>query len=350
MTLDKLKSYNQVNKAYKHNYRELKDELHVNSELSYLNKEYIDNPSGEPYSKRIQNIIKQAKKNNTMSKVRKNAVYAYEVVLTFSREAEGSFDVYQWADKNIEWLKKTFNVGGNNNVISAMLHLDESGAPHIHAIVVPMDERGRLCASRFTPNPASLIKLQTDYAKEMECFKLERGEKRKSSKYTDLQDYFYKEFDEALAKELPLIRQQETIEEYRKRADEEYKRANVERMKAELELNNQREKFLTQISLLHKQLEEEKSNSKKTKEKLKALYGKMIDYIIENENVSDEKDAMELIKKDLQEYSTLKKAIDNYPDEKVRKKLQKTIKKVLDWYKVEQSEKKMDIDRYFGND
>lgn len=47
-------------------------------------------------------------------------------------QSAGKLDDWCW--DNIEWLQDTF---GKDNVISAVLHLDEK-TPHIHATVVPI--------------------------------------------------------------------------------------------------------------------------------------------------------------------------------------------------------------------
>lgn len=47
-------------------------------------------------------------------------------------QAAGKLD--EWCKDNIEWLQDTF---GKDNIVSAVLHLDEK-TPHIHATVVPI--------------------------------------------------------------------------------------------------------------------------------------------------------------------------------------------------------------------
>lgn len=47
-------------------------------------------------------------------------------------EAEGKLD--QWCADNLNWLRKTY---GEKNIVSAVLHLDET-TPHIHATMIPI--------------------------------------------------------------------------------------------------------------------------------------------------------------------------------------------------------------------
>src|SRR6266568_7337534 len=81
--------------------------------------------------------------------VRKNAVLAVECLLTASPEYfDGTSTLEKaqrrdaWRDTSMTWLGETF---GAANVTSAVLHRDET-SPHIQALVVPIDAKGRLNA------------------------------------------------------------------------------------------------------------------------------------------------------------------------------------------------------------
>ena len=130
----------------------------------------------------------------------KNQVKVIRVMLTGSHddmkriEAEGKLD--QWCADNLAWLNKTF---GEDNIVSAVLHLDES-TPHIHAAVVPIvtGERRKVKEKRIPDKPGkkkyrkkspdtvrlcnddvmSRIKLkeyQDTYAEAMARYGLQRG-------------------------------------------------------------------------------------------------------------------------------------------------------------------------------
>lgn len=110
-------------------------------------------------------------------KVRKNAVYAVEIVLTFSPGAVPQEQLKNWTGASINWIGAEF--GGRENIIDARLHLDEA-TPHIHAFVVPIDEKGRLNARHFVGGTSSRFsELQTSYAKAVEQFGLDRGISKK---------------------------------------------------------------------------------------------------------------------------------------------------------------------------
>ena len=45
----------------------------------------------------------------------------------------------EWCQDNLDWLRKTY---GTDNVVSAVLHMDEE-TPHIHATIVPIVQTER---------------------------------------------------------------------------------------------------------------------------------------------------------------------------------------------------------------
>lgn len=105
-------------------------------------------------------------------KPRKNAVMALEVVLTFSPGAVPEEKLKDWAQDNADWLRKTF---GENNIIDCQCHRDEKNF-HLHAILIPIDEKGRLNARAFVGGTRQkMSELQTDYANAMEKYGLKRG-------------------------------------------------------------------------------------------------------------------------------------------------------------------------------
>jgi hypothetical protein len=109
----------------------------------------------------------------TGGKHRKDAVLAYEFIMTAKADWFANLSkkqVNQWANQSLKWLRQTF---GADNVVSATIHHDEA-APHIHAYVVPEIE-GRLCAKAYTGTRKQCSQLQTDYAKAVKRFGLERG-------------------------------------------------------------------------------------------------------------------------------------------------------------------------------
>lgn len=111
--------------------------------------------------------------------VRKNAVVTIEVLLGASPEwwktgtpAEQDRRRDAWRDLSMAWLHETF---GEANVVASVMHRDES-SPHISALVVPIDGRGRLNARGFIGGPRTrMVDLQTSYAQKVAVLGLERG-------------------------------------------------------------------------------------------------------------------------------------------------------------------------------
>lgn len=99
-------------------------------------------------------------------KVRRNAVLAYSIYLTCSQEAE--VDLQGWVAANLAWLHNAFDRApdGVSNILEVIYHT--ALAPHLHALVIPIDPRGHLCASFFTNGSIAMAQLQASYARQMQ--------------------------------------------------------------------------------------------------------------------------------------------------------------------------------------
>ena len=134
----------------------------------------------------IQNRIRVAEekrqaKGLKVSKQRPDAVQALEVVLTASPQyfrpgRPKAYGVYEpdrlaaWRKAVEEWLRETYG----NRLIDARLHLDEA-TPHIHAVVVPLTDDGRLSAREVFNGRKAHRELQTSYAAAIAHLGIERG-------------------------------------------------------------------------------------------------------------------------------------------------------------------------------
>lgn len=121
-----------------------------------------------------QSLLDRWRQRIGTQKIRRNAVLAYEIVLSFSPEALYGINFPQWVNDNACWLSETF--GGESNVLTLEIHLDET-TPHIHAVVVPLDARGKLNSKHYTGTRSQLSQLQDSYATAMGFHGLERGVK-----------------------------------------------------------------------------------------------------------------------------------------------------------------------------
>lgn len=194
MDIKKIKSLNVMAAKYKHNYREITVPNAV-PELSGMNRELVPliGKDGNPvdYNEAFKQKMESLEYYKD-HKLRSNSVLAYEIVTTFSHEDAGKVDVEKWQEDNVKWLKDTFNLTPENGncVLSVMYHGDEYGNVHCHSLVVPVNEEGRICASRFTDGAAALRRLQDSYAKAMQEHGLKRGIERSSAKHQDIKKFY----------------------------------------------------------------------------------------------------------------------------------------------------------------
>lgn len=155
--------------------------------------EYKNNPQKVVLIKN-ESILQHDKKTYTQyfneltegQRIRKNAVKGIEIITTFSPEATKNIDVKEFSLKCFEFINKKFN----GYIYNCVVHTHES-TPHLHFIVCPIDDKGKLNASYYTGNKQKLRELQDEFAKAVECFGLERGQDKELSKarHKSLKEY-----------------------------------------------------------------------------------------------------------------------------------------------------------------
>lgn len=243
MHASKIKSFSSLHGVYNHNYRKI-EVSNADPGLSKFNDELIKLPADEnglqkEFTTVFHDRIKELDYYKTHN-IRKNAVLAMEVLTTFSRDE--FIDIEEWKKANVEWLNKTFNKAsdGKNNVISCVYHADEPGNVHCHAIVIPIDQKGKLNASAYIGDRDSLVELQNSYAEDMEEFGLERGLRGSKAKHKDIKK-FYADLNHCI-ETVPNPNLDETAMEYQKRVLENLKemRASFYREQEEYKRNELR--------------------------------------------------------------------------------------------------------------
>ena len=133
---------------------------------------------------------------------RKNAVLAVEHLLTASPEyfklnkikpegkkhnLQGDVKGYDAFKTNaIEWLNERY---GKENVVNVTIHLDET-TPHIHAIVVPIDSKGKLNARSFFGGRDKMREMQDNYAAKMKPLGLIRGIEGSKAQHTSIKEFY----------------------------------------------------------------------------------------------------------------------------------------------------------------
>lgn len=131
------------------------------------------------------------------ARIRKNGVLACEVLMSASPEffrprggEAGTWDearLQAWTPVTLDWLKQEW---GEKNVVSAVLHLDET-TPHIQAVVVPIDpDSGKMNASRWLDGRKALSEMQDRYGESMQAIGLERGVRGSVALHTDIRAWY----------------------------------------------------------------------------------------------------------------------------------------------------------------
>lgn len=184
MSTQKIKNMGQMASKYKHNFRKINVE-NADPALFNQNEELLvfQNEKGEQVN---YNEAFKERTANLPHRIRSNAVLAIEVLTTFSRD--DNIDIDDWKKANVEWLQKTFNKAGDgkDNVISVMYHADEPGNVHCHAVVIPVDDQGRL-NSRFYLNGSKMMtQMQSSYGRDMKKFGLQRGLEGGHARHKDI--------------------------------------------------------------------------------------------------------------------------------------------------------------------
>ena len=147
-----------------------------------------------PNTPDLETLVRQHIGDQT---IRKNAVLAVEFLLTASPEyfrpddpsRAGYYEqqrLESFQQKACEWLQTRYG----DRIIRAELHLDES-TPHIHAYMVPLDDKGKLnCRALLGGSRYRLSELQDDFAAAMAPLGLERGIKGSRASHTEVRKYY----------------------------------------------------------------------------------------------------------------------------------------------------------------
>jgi hypothetical protein len=177
---------------------------------THLNKELIEFPDG--INTRSEAISHRINTASITRKIGKDQIRAIRILLTGTHEdmkqVEESGQLDSWCQDNIHWLQETY---GKENVVSAVLHMDEH-TPHIHATIVPIvtcerrkakkekenDKRKyrkkkagttRLCADDVMARN-KLKSYQDSYAQLMNRYGLQRGIDGSEAKHISTSEYY----------------------------------------------------------------------------------------------------------------------------------------------------------------
>lgn len=182
----------------------------ADAERTHLNREMITFPDG--VQNRTQAIQHRLDTAGLQRKIGKNQVRAVRILLTGSpddmKRIEQTGNLNEWCKDNLNWLRKTY---GADNIVSAVLHLDET-TPHIHATMIPIvtgerrkkkseeqsgkkkyrtknSDNTRLCADDVMSR-VKLKEYQNTYAEQMAKFGLQRGIEGSEAKHITTSQYY----------------------------------------------------------------------------------------------------------------------------------------------------------------
>lgn len=211
MRIEKIHDMGSLQRRYEHNFREA---IVLNADIDHSQNEELVDQTGMDYKALWYERMHQVSlEKGAPVKRRKNSVIAYEVMMTFS--SNDSLDLEAWKKENVEWLQTQF---GKDNVLSVQCHMDEQ-VPHLHAIVIPIDERGKLCAVSYTGTRAKMFQMQDSYGKAMERVGLSRGEMYSVAKRQHVSK-FYRKINDVVEMDIPYPLPEESMQDYRNRLNE----------------------------------------------------------------------------------------------------------------------------------
>lgn len=169
-------------------------DLRIKNGVSHTNREINWNKTHLNYNLFEQKNSFYNAVNNRISElklkksVRKDAIVMSQILVT----SDSYFFKNLSMQEQEQFFKDSYNFlikkYGQNNVISATVHLDEK-TPHLHFNFVPITEDNRLSAkSLFTPT--TLRQLQDDFYNEVgKNYNLERGLKGSKTKHLEVAQY-----------------------------------------------------------------------------------------------------------------------------------------------------------------
>ncbi len=215
--IKKLKTWGELGASEDHTTRHRET---LNADPSVSNIRLI----GSPDDPNLETMVK-AKISN--QKIRSNAVLTAEILLSASPEyfrpddpsRAGVYDqkrLDNFAAACTKWLTEQYR----DKVIRAELHLDEV-TPHIHAYLVPLNEKGKLNCRELFGGRKKLSELQDSFASAVEHLGIARGTKGSIATHTEIKDYYADVNRDSLKlnleRELPSAHLVESAVDYRER-------------------------------------------------------------------------------------------------------------------------------------
>jgi uncharacterized protein YciI len=134
--------------------------------------------------------IYQARLDTVVGRVRKNAVYAIEYLISASPawfKDKTQQEQNRYFQDALEWLRAQY---GKENIVCAGVHRDET-SPHLFVYVIPLKDN-KLNAKAFVGGSKHRLEdMQTDFAKKV-CAPhgLQRGQEKSRAKHTEIRHWY----------------------------------------------------------------------------------------------------------------------------------------------------------------
>ncbi|NJN11743.1 MAG: plasmid recombination protein [Richelia sp. RM2_1_2] len=215
--IQKIKSWGALARSEAHTARKV---YTPNANSQIKNLEVVGNCDNLDLEMKVRNKIGS-------QKYRSDAVLAVEMLLSASAEyfrpnatyEGGNYDK-QRLDDFVEAVVKWLDNCWGDRIVKASLHLDEI-TPHIHAYLVPLDERGKLNCKVLFGTRVKMYQLQDSFANAVEHLGIVRGVKGSVATHTKVKKYYAAVNQDSqlldLERCIPQPQAQETSEAYRQR-------------------------------------------------------------------------------------------------------------------------------------
>lgn len=179
MRCEKIKNMGRLGGSFLHSFRE-RETLNADSTRTAGNVDY--------FARNAEEAMTRAKLT-LPEKIRKNGVIAVEYLFTASPEwfkTATSAQKKEFFDRSVDWLAEKY---GRAHIITATVHNDET-TPHLTAVVIPIDSRGKLNARGFIGGAEKLRKDQDTYAKAVSSLGLVRGIRGSKAKHQEISQWY----------------------------------------------------------------------------------------------------------------------------------------------------------------
>ena len=207
------------NERLNHNYSNKDIDLSLTSENYHLKK-----IQAETYQQEFERIrTRQELKGNLRLHGEKQSTVLCEFVITSDKEffdRIGKERTRRFFEDAYDFV--TAKVGGEQYVLSAVVHMDEA-TPHMHVAFIPVikgkDRKGNPCkrinCSEFWKGRDSYSRLQDEYYDFITSrgYDLERGEKGSTAEHLSVAEYKLKKVEEQLAETTEQLAEIKNIEE-----------------------------------------------------------------------------------------------------------------------------------------